>query len=365
MVRPPFLPASPVGSGLIPAPVLDLPADALRANPLPVIPPGADPAGEDLAAAVMDSAACRPVEEVADLLHRLDPDRAPALRRAAAARPIEDLVRLLALLRPRDPFGADEILRTAVLTRPADDVARLTARLAPVPDSGIRAALCAAAALRPVADVAQLAELLQAAPDTSETSEALAALDTADARGTAAAAHVLGPGTAPGTGETISGRAADADGPQQRPAAAPRARVRVRGRRARSPLRWPAAVALVANAALHLPLMLPLWGQNPVADAVFTAVSALCLLLALLLVLRDAPWVWIAGAAVGGSAITGYLLGGGTSLTEVTGDITQWQTHLGPAALVCEAALIALTLTHAAARRRRRPADSGPFTPAA
>ncbi|MEU9134333.1 hypothetical protein AB0D08_40795 [Kitasatospora sp. NPDC048540] len=351
MVRPLSLPAPNAGTGLIPAPDLDLPSDHPGANLLPVIPPG-----EDLAAALMHSAASRPVEEVADLLLQLEPDRTPtltpALHRALAGRPVEELVRLLTLLRPRDRDGADAILRTAVLTRPPDEVAGLTVLLAAEPDSGIRDALCAAAALRPVADVAHLAQLLQPVPEVVRPAGPVqlpepSALSAPDA-------------TAPAPYAELPDGSADGRAPEQM--AAPRPAVRVRGRRTRSQLRWPAAGALLATGALHLPLVLPHWGQNPVADAVFTAVAALCLLLAVLLVLRDAPWVWIAGAAVGGSAITGYLISGSLAFPDLAADLTQWQSYLVPAALACEAALVALALTHAATRRRRRP-TGGPAAP--
>ncbi|MEU2630817.1 hypothetical protein [Kitasatospora sp. NPDC007106] len=126
--------------------------------------PAADPHARDLVAAMMDAAANRPYDEVADFLGHLDSDRAPALvpalHRAAAARPVGDLAQLLALLRPRNRGAAEEILRIAVLTRQVGDVAEPASLLAAESGSGIRTALPEAAARRPIPDMVQLARLL-------------------------------------------------------------------------------------------------------------------------------------------------------------------------------------------------------------
>ncbi|MEU1422077.1 hypothetical protein [Kitasatospora sp. NPDC005751] len=331
MSRPLTITLPVSGSGSVP----DTAAPDLTPVPLRVNQPSPVPLGGDLAAAMMSAAASRPVEEVADLLCHLNPAHtptlAPVLHGAVAARPVEDLVRLLILLRPRDSTGADQILRAAVLTRPTGDVAHLTALLAAEADSGIQAALHAAASLRPVADVAHLVQLLRPAP---------------------VADRPAGPST---SGDDTEPLAAATEQAAPDAAALPPARVlsRARPREERPPLRWPAAAALVMTGALHVPLVAALWGQNPDVSMV-AGLSVLCLLLAVPLGVRGTPWTWIAGVVPAAAAFAGYLLFDTMVPVRVAVGIIEWQGRFGPAALVCEAAVLVLTLTHALTPRRRR-----------
>ncbi|MER6299734.1 hypothetical protein ABT247_09180 [Kitasatospora sp. NPDC001539] len=345
MARP-FSPGRTAVTAPDPAPG---PADGASPSPAPAAAaapeaaPGVSP-GDAFAVTMLEAAAARPVEEVADLLHHLGSERtsrlAPALQRAVATRPVEDLARLLALLRPDAPASAAEILRAAVLTRSADDVARLTALLGTDPDSGIRDALCEAAALRPVADVAHLTQLLHSI------------------RSGASPAHSPAPAAPPGPGaEAPGGAGADAEDEAAAAAGARGGRGPVaRLRPARSPLRWFAAAALVASGGLHLSIVSPYWGQNRAADIGFTALAALCVVLAVALVVRDRLWLWIAAAVTGMSTVIGYVLSDRLFVLDLGKTLTPWQSRLGLATLACAATLIALTLLLAAGRRRRRPA---------
>ncbi|MGV9271419.1 hypothetical protein ACWDRR_43035 [Kitasatospora sp. NPDC003701] len=317
-------------SPAIPLPVSEAGAVSgpdLAPVPRRVAPPPPVPLGGDLAAAMMSAAASRPVEEVADLLCHLNPAHtptlAPVLHQAVASRPVEDLVRLLVLLRPRDRAGADRILRAAVLTRPTGDVAHLTALLAIEADSGIHAALHTAASLRPVADVAHLAQLLRPAPAADRPTGSPARSDDTE------------------------------PSPDSAPCPPTRVLSRARPREQRPPLRWPAAAALLATGALHLPLVVAHWGQSP-AVSVVTALAALCLFLGAALALRGAPWAWIAGAATAATALTGDLLSGSLAPVQLVSEVAQWHSRFGPAALACEVAVLALTAAHAATRLRRR-----------
>ncbi|MGW2539967.1 hypothetical protein ACWC5I_03630 [Kitasatospora sp. NPDC001574] len=335
---------------LLPLPPTRAPSlDTDTPDPDPTATPHPDTVpGGDLTAAMMSAAADRPVEEVADLLCHLNSSRTsaltPALHQAVAARPVEDLVRLLALLRPRDRTGADQILRTAVLNRPTGDVARLSALLATEPDTGIRAALHTAASLRPVGDVAHLAMLLQPAAASSRQSQ-----------GEAQDTDRLGAGPETGSGTEPPFEA----GPRTSPRILSSARVR----REHSFVRWLAAASLVATGALHLPLALSQRERDPAAATVITALAALCLLVAVVLVRarRDAPLAWTAAAATGATALTGYLLADVLLLPDVTGVLAEWLSHFGLAALLCETAVIVLAIAHTATNRpRRRSADSVP-----
>ncbi|WP_459648262.1 hypothetical protein [Kitasatospora sp. Ki12] len=285
---------------------------------------------------MLEAAAARPVEEVAELLRHLGSERTsrltPALQRAAATRPVEDLARLLALLRPEAPAGADAILRTAVLTRSADDVALLAALLSTDPASGIQDALREAAAVRPVPDVAHLTQLLHSTPTAS------------------------GPATEAATEEPETEEPPEDPDAGVRPPVDNGRRPLARLRGARSPLRWSAAAALVASAGLHLSIVFPYWGQSPAADAGFSTAAVLCLVLAGLVVLRDSLWLWIAAAVTGVSTVVGYLMSDSIFVLDLGTTMTPWQTGLGFATIACALTLLALTALLATTHRRRRPA---------
>ncbi|MFF7992646.1 hypothetical protein ACFZDG_22975 [Kitasatospora xanthocidica] len=315
--------------------------------------------GDEFAVTMLEAAAARPVEEVADLLRHLGSERTsrltPALQRAAATRPVEDLARLLALLRPQAPASADAILRTAVLSRSADDVALLAALLSTDPASGIQDALREAAAVRPVPDVAHLTQLLHSTPTVSGLSPAPAP----------AAPY----GSSPEDEAASASASAEPETPEEldpgvRPpvGTGPRAFARLRG--SRSPLRWSAAAALVASAALHLSIVFPYWGQNPAADAGFSMAAVLCLVLAGLVVLRDSLWLWIAAAVTGVSTVIGYLLSDSLFVLDLRTTMTPWQSGLGFATIACALTLLALTALLATAHRRRPAGPVGSVAPA-
>ncbi|MFD5085961.1 hypothetical protein ACFWOG_25365 [Kitasatospora sp. NPDC058406] len=128
-------------------------------------------------------------------------------------------------------------------------------------------------------------------------------------------------------------------------------------------MRWLATASLVATGVLHLPLALSQRERDPAATTVIAALTALCLLVALVRARRDAPLGWTAAAATGATALTGYLLADALLLPDVTGALAEWQSHLGLAALLCETAVIVLAIANTATNRPRRKAnDSVPTT---
>ncbi|MEV4611379.1 hypothetical protein AB0K43_02085 [Kitasatospora sp. NPDC049258] len=292
------------------------------------------------------AATVRPVPEVGALLDLLETSDTSVLARAldAAARnrPVEELADLIVALAGAPNAIAHEALRIAAVTREVPDVARLIGLLGGAPGSGVREALCAAALERPVAEVAQLARCLnRPAPRTPDT------------------VHIPEPGGALGEESAPSPRTAP-DGPAEPAAARQPARPatasgeRRIARRLRSPLRRPAAVALLTAAAAHLPLVLPHWRSAPYLGALAALLIGLCLLLAVQLVRRDTVVVWCSTAAVGATAVAGYFLTHRYLLPAAAAEVGRWQGRLGPLALAAELVTVVLAAALCVPRLRQQ-----------
>ncbi|MFF7253684.1 hypothetical protein [Streptomyces microflavus] len=94
---------------------------------------------------------------------------------AATARSLDEVLELVRLLEqvPEGDEAAGETVRTAAVERPVDDVAELVARLSEPPQPVDRAdqAIHAAAALRPISDISHLMALLHRPPHDQHAGE--------------------------------------------------------------------------------------------------------------------------------------------------------------------------------------------------
>ena len=97
-----------------------------------------------------------------------------------------------------------------------------------------------------------------------------------------------------------------------------------------------AAASLAATAGLHVALVPEHLREAPYAAALFIALSASCLLLALLIVTWGDRRLWGAGTALVGAAMVAYLLSRSVGLPAMQDDIGDWLNPLGVAALACE-----------------------------
>ncbi|MFI1168183.1 hypothetical protein ACH4UM_32475 [Streptomyces sp. NPDC020801] len=261
---------------------------------------------------------------------RPDGDPVSRLVRAAVGdRPLEEVVRLVTLLEasPEYPGAAGHVLRAVALERPVEDVARLVAELTRPPRAADSAddAIRAAVAGRCVADVTRLVELLHRAPQlphcgreavkaaaTGRPVEELVELIGRLARERDDGRHVVeadGRAHAPAAPETPEVPVAAA-----RDVAAGRSGLCLEGhfeghfdpvpaaprrKRLRRPVFWPswlAAAALVVCGAAYFPLRRE--GASIPVYGVTLAVSGLCGVLALALVLRAGVALLVAGAVV-------------------------------------------------------------------
>lgn len=369
-----------------------------------------DPVGDLVRAAVAD----RPLEEVVDLITTLEqsPQYAQAtvdaLRAVGVNRSVEDVTRLVGLLTrpPRHPDSADEAIRAAAESRSVEDVTRLMAllhRTSLEPHCG-HAAVKAAATGRPVDELVQLigrltedghvpqehpdARQLRAAQEAAEATGTDGAGDSDDPPGPrtgvfAAAARRGREGRGPRrTGrrnpgrERGSRRAADEDSTarDRDPKATERDVGMRRGARdggrkmtvrrsARGPA-WPAwlTVAVLAGCGVAF---FPLHRADASARAygMALALSALCLVLALLLMVRPAVPL-LAAAVVGPAALAAAKLYGSATPAARVSPVTD--LTLAPAwvavAVAVVSALVALTAlcVRVASQDavRRRPARS-------
>src|SRR5690242_18154157 len=122
--------------------------------------------------------------------------------------------------------------------------------------------------------------------------------------------------------------------------------------------RWPAAAALSATAAIHMTLVPEHLHEAPYAGALFIALSAAAMAIAMVLSATDHDLVWLAAIAISLGALGAYFLSRSVGLPSMSDDIGDWANPLGVAAVACEA----LTLVCWVARSRALPRVSRPLS---
>jgi hypothetical protein len=101
--------------------------------------------------------------------------------------------------------------------------------------------------------------------------------------------------------------------------------------------RWPAAAALSATAAIHMTLVPEHLREAPYAGALFIALSAAALAIAMLLSAADHDLVWLAAIGISLGALLAYFLSRSVGLPSLSDDVGDWANPLGVAAVACEA----------------------------
>jgi hypothetical protein len=133
-------------------------------------------------------------------------------------------------------------------------------------------------------------------------------------------------------------------------------------RRFLSRWRWPAATALSATAAIHIALVPSHLREAPYAGALFIALSASALVVAILLLAADDRLAWMTAAGLSTLAALGYLVSRSIGLPSMGDDIGDWVNPLGVAALGCEAAVIVMARLALSAAQPRRISSTGAVT---
>jgi hypothetical protein len=115
-----------------------------------------------------------------------------------------------------------------------------------------------------------------------------------------------------------------------------------------SPLRWVAAVLLLATAATHVPLVPGHLKEAPYIGMLFLALSAASLTLAVLVVLADTSVVWAAVGVMTLLAVIAFLASRTVGLPMIGDDVGNWTE---PLALPAVAAEVSALLAAAAVLR--------------
>ena len=126
-----------------------------------------------------------------------------------------------------------------------------------------------------------------------------------------------------------------------------------------SPLRWACALTLLVTAATHIPLVPEHLEEAPYVGVLFILLSAVSILLAAAILVRDLPLVWVTSGTVTLLAFVAFLVSRTIGLPEIGDDIGNWTEPLGFPALVAELATSALAVLAV----RRAGVAAAPATP--
>lgn len=111
-----------------------------------------------------------------------------------------------------------------------------------------------------------------------------------------------------------------------------------------SPWRFAAAAFLLLNAAVHIPLVPEHLEEAPYIGVLFIALSVVCVVLAVLVLVRDSLLVWVAAGGVSLLALLAFVASRTVGLPQIGDDIGNWTEPLGFPTLVAEIVTIAVTV---------------------
>lgn len=121
----------------------------------------------------------------------------------------------------------------------------------------------------------------------------------------------------------------------------------------RSPAAWCASFLLLVAAGTHIPLIKMHLEEAPYVGWLFIALSVVCIVLAVAIVVVDNPGVWVLSGAVCLAAVVGYLASRTVGLPQIQDDVGNWTEPLGIPAVASEALMVVLAWTHLRAARNR------------
>lgn len=102
--------------------------------------------------------------------------------------------------------------------------------------------------------------------------------------------------------------------------------------------RWLAATGLAATAGIHVALVPDHLREAPYAGALFIALSAGAVAMAIAVVVLEDRVVWLAAGALSLAAVSAYVFSRSVGLPSLADDIGDWLNPLGVAALLSETA---------------------------
>ncbi|WP_219852898.1 hypothetical protein, partial [Streptomyces solincola] len=289
---------------------------------------------------IWTAATYRPLEEVAALVTMLKRSRAvsspadEALRAAAVARPLEEVRQLVAMLNeaghPIDE--SDTTLRAAAVGRPIEDVVQLVSILGTAQSAPAEAPVAGGAAGRTApAPAAEPVPAAAVAPEPAAEPAAPAAQHLAAATAAPAVQVPEDPKVRPPRSMTAAAAQPEPAAPASGESAA----------RRHSALRWPAAVALLVCGAVHLPVELA--GLRAGSGALVSlVVTALCMVAAVVLVMRESPRAWMAAAMTAVGVFLVHTVAGDEAPLLLERSVGAAFTWSGTAALVASVLVVLL-----------------------
>ncbi len=112
----------------------------------------------------------------------------------------------------------------------------------------------------------------------------------------------------------------------------------------RSPLRFAASALCAVAAASHIPVIDDHLTEAPYIGVLFIALTAACLVEAVLLLWGDRRWVWLLASATCASAVGAYVWSRSIGLPLIQDDVGNWTEPLGLVALTSESLVVVLSI---------------------
>ena len=104
---------------------------------------------------------------------------------------------------------------------------------------------------------------------------------------------------------------------------------------------------------MHIPVTPDHLVEAPYVGVGFVLLTVAGILLAVLLLDDDEPWVWWATGGVALAALAGYMLSRTVGLPQIRDDVGAWDDPLGTVAITCEGLMLGCALVRAALPVRR------------
>lgn len=117
---------------------------------------------------------------------------------------------------------------------------------------------------------------------------------------------------------------------------------------------WCASFLLLVAAATHIPLISAHLEEAPYVGWLFVALSAVCIVLAVVVLFVDHAGVWVVSGLVCFAAVVAFLASRTIGLPQIEDDVGNWTEPLGVPAVASEVLMAVLAYTHV--RRRPPPA---------
>ena len=121
-----------------------------------------------------------------------------------------------------------------------------------------------------------------------------------------------------------------------------------------SPPQWTASLLLLVAAGTHIPLIPDHLEEAPYVGWLFIALSVVCIVLALAILVVDDPSIWLLSGATCLAAVVAFLASRTVGLPQIGDDVGNWSEPLGLPAVASEALMAVLAYVHLRRTRTTR-----------